>query len=129
MNYTLEYLEKGSLVSADGIVKNEADLEMLMLKLDAEKYVNLCFVFSNQNILTVSGGREQYIVMFSDNSKFYELNNPLNKGADLIPIRTGHTVGKFPQELVMDPFTTLNVIKEFYHSGKRHSDFNWKPLN
>ncbi|MBL7557276.1 MAG: hypothetical protein JNM24_15725 [Bdellovibrionaceae bacterium] len=129
MKYTLEYLEKGSLVSHDGIVKNEAELETLMLKLDAEKYVNLCFVFSNQNILTVSGGREQYIVMFSDNSKFYELNNPINRGGDLVLIRTGHTVGKFPKEMVMDPFTTLGVIKEFYHSGKRHPDHNWKPLN
>lgn len=129
MKYTLEYLDKGSLVSEDGIVKDETQIETLMLKLDAEKYINLCFVFSNQNILTISGGKEQYIVMFSDSSNLYELNNPMNKGGDLILIRTGHTVGKFPREMVMDPFTTLNVIKEFYRSGKRHTDFNWKPLN
>lgn len=129
MKYTLEYLEKGSLEADDGVAKSEAELESLMLKLDAERYVNLCLVYSNQNILTVSGGREQYIVMFSDNSKFYELNNPMNRGGDIILIRTGHTVGKFPPEMVMDPFTTFNVIKEFYHSGKRHADYNWKPLN
>lgn len=129
MKYTLEYLSNGSLIAEDGVAQNEAVLESLMLKLDAEKYVNLCFVYSNQNILTVSGGRQQYIVMFSDNSKFYELNNPMNRGGELILIRTGHTVGKFPPEMVMDPFTTLSVIKEFYHSGKRHADLNWKPLN
>jgi hypothetical protein len=129
MKYTLEYLEKGSLVADDGVAKNVSELEALMLKLDAEKYVNLCLVYSNQNILTISGGREQYIIMFSDNSKFYELNNPMNRGGDLILIRTGHTVGKFPSEMVMDPFTAYSVIKEFYASGKRHPDLNWKPLN
>ena len=129
MKYTLEYLEKGSLVSDDGVAKNVSELEALMLKLDAEKYVNLCLVYSNQNILTISGGREQYIIMFSDNNKFYELNNPMNRGGDLILIRTGHTVGKFPPEMVMDPFTTYSVIKEFYASGKRHPDLHWKPLN
>jgi len=129
MKYTLEYLEKGSLVSDDGVAKNVSELEALMLKLDAEKYVNLCLVYSNQNILTISGGREQYIIMFSDNNKFYELNNPMNRGGDLILIRTGHTVGKFPPEMVMDPFTTYSVINEFYTSGKRHPDLNWRPLN
>tara|TARA_B110001454_G_scaffold16145_1_gene14572 strand:- start:56378 stop:56767 length:390 start_codon:yes stop_codon:yes gene_type:complete len=129
MKYTLEYLENGSLESEDGVAKSAAELESLMLKLDAEKYVNLCLVYSNQNILTVSGGRERYIVMFSDNSKFYELNNPMNRGGDIILIRTGHTVGKFPPEMVMDPFTTYSVIKEFFNTGKRHPDLNWKPLN
>lgn len=129
MKYTLEYLEKGSLVSADGVVQKESELESLLLKLDAEKYVNLCFVHENQNILTISGGRQQYIVMFSDASKFYELNNPANKGGDIILIRTGHTVGKFNPELVTDPFTALSILKEFYHRGYKHTDHNWKPLN
>ena len=129
MKYTLEYLEKGSLEADEGVVTKESELESLLLKLDAEKYVNLCFVHENQNILTVSGGRQQYIVMFSDASKFFELTNPANKGGEIILIRTGHTVGRFNPELVTDPFTALSILKEFYSRGFKHPDHLWKPLN
>ncbi|MBL7546155.1 MAG: hypothetical protein JNL11_20210 [Bdellovibrionaceae bacterium] len=129
MKYTLEFITNGRMEDQDGIIKNESDLEPLVLKLDAEKYVNLAFTHGNKNILTISGGRQQYIVMYSDSDRFYELNNISATGDDLILIRTGHTIGKFPPKMVIDPFTVLKVLKEFYHTGVRSNDFGWKPLS
>jgi hypothetical protein len=128
MRYTIEYFSKGSLESDDGIIKTESELESLLLKLDAEKYVSIVFFHSTSHILTVSGGRQNYIIMFSDNNRFYELNMPENKGREPVILRTGHNVGKFPSEMVIDPFTTLNIMKEFFQTGRKLENLNWKPL-
>lgn len=129
MKYSLEYLLNGSLDSEEGDVKSESAVEGLLLKLDAEKYVSLVFSHVNSNMLTVSGGQQKYVVMFLDSNRFYELVLPENKGDEPTLLRTGHTVGKFPAEMVADPFTTLRIIKEFYRTGKRLTDLNWKALN
>lgn len=128
MKYLLEFLLNGSLNSEEGPVLSETLLEELLLKLDAEKFVSLCLTHSNSNILTISGGRLNYIVMFSDSNRFYELTKPENKGGEPILLRTGHSIGKFPSEMIMDPFTMMNILKEFFRSGKRLVDLNWKPL-
>ncbi len=129
MQYTLEYLSNGSLESEDGEITSDSELEHLILKLDAEKYVSLVLIHKNANILTISGGRQQYIVLFADLIKMYELTNPINRGNPSISLRTGHTIGKFPAEMVIDTFTTYNLSKEFLHTGLRSQDLNWKPLS
>lgn len=128
MEYSIEYLHKGSLDSEKGTVKNEAHLESLLLKLDAEKYVSLALFHKNENTMTISGGRQQYVVMMSNDSNVFELNTLANRGGEKISIRTGHTIGKFNPEMVNDPFTTLNVIKEFYNKGKPHPDYSWRKM-
>ena len=111
MDYSLEYLSNGSLDSEEGTVANETALDSLLLKLDAEKYVSLVFTHANQNILTISGGQQKYVIMFSDINRFYELTHPGNKGDEPTLLRTGHSVGKFPAEMITDPFTALGVLK------------------
>ena len=129
MKYSLEYLNNKSLDSEEGTIVSESALDSLLLKLDAEKYVSLVFIHANTNILTVSGGKQNYIVMYSDSNRFFELTNPANRGGERVHLRTGHTIGKFPSEMIIDPFTALNIIKEFYKTGKRLPDLNWVPLN
>ena len=128
MKYSLEFLIQRSLESEEGTVSSEQQLEHLFLKLDAEKFVSLALIHTNSNILTISGGRQQYVVMFSDINRIFELNNPSNKGEEPVLLRTGHSVGKFPSEMIMDPFTVMNIIREFYRNGTRLTDLNWKPL-
>lgn len=128
MKYSLEFLVSGSLDSEEGSIINESTLDSLLLRLDAEKYVSLVFTHSNLNILTISGGQQKYIIMFSDSSRFYELTNPSNKGGEPTLLRTGHSVGKFPSEMIIDPFTALHILKEFFRTGKRLANLNWAPL-
>lgn len=129
MKYSLEYFQGKSLESEDGSVMNEGALDSLLVKLDAEKFVSLVFTHANANILTVSGGNQKYIVMFSDSDRIFELTNLVNKGGESTLLRTGHSIGKFPSEMIVDPFTTLSIIKEFYRTGKKLVDLNWVPLN